>query len=515
MKKINVKELVELVERNLEIKFISKNLGEIYEAVKLNSESGFNGYLGYDDYASYGEGDCGLYILCGLEFSNRLCFLKGKEIISGDLELLTDEDTINGEEIKINFSRKNHFYLNGIDDLNDELLKLSKIAKDSEQEISVIFEDASNSDFEFKAEIHADGSITRKGSFVIKTENPNEFYYSTLRFLEQFRNSTIDAFEDIPFVLFIDGELTKEERDITGKDIIKEYLSGKRKNLFDNKETLIDMINKYPVIMSVALESVWKERDIVIAFIKANISIVNKEEKDFIEAEKVDEIVSSNIIKHKHKVDRDNAMFVGVPPYINDWLNDEEILNLVVSSQMIRYVSLTKDIYDEAFLEKILKNNPRLIYLIFAYWENNIEEDFKTSEHVKRKYNLNEKTSNNDLAGYKCYDLVSKFINKEDHLMYLSLSLDSWQFLHDIILELDENTREKLIKLRISLIQYIKNELNPNDKLVEYVIAVCPEPGAFLSDETILERKLTPYEKDKRELCNKCGLCDFVKARIR
>lgn len=78
-----------------------------------------------------------------------------------------------------------------------------------------------------------------------------------------------------------------------------------------------------------------------------------------------------------------------------------------------------------------------------------------------------------------------------------------------------QKEKRELIAYRIPLMDLIKNDMNINDPIIDYIIDFCPEPGAFLSDEIILKRGLKPYEDDKEELCLGCRKCGFVFARLR
>lgn len=509
-KEMSIREFLNLMEVELEIDLSNQEIGEIYENVKTAAV--FEDYQDYEEVSSCTEGDFGLNIACNKETAIELIKVYEENGRLLNLELITEKEIIT-EDILNSIGEKNTLYLTSFIDILTEINLLKQISRKTSSEILISLEDADNPDFTFEADLF-NGTIKKIASkFDIKFKDRDEFYYKSNRMLEMFQNSTILELENINITIALDGDVELKIFEINGETIIKDYLFGKNKDLFNDKEKLIEVIKDSPTIMSVAPEQIWKDKSIVLDFVCANnrnLEIINQERmKD----EEKSVVSSSRVIKSRILTVIKNTLTNPLPKGIYFWLSDNEIFDLIFSSCMIELVQFDKESYNESLLTVYLEKNPRLIRPILDYWLDVIDGDYKTNEHIKRKYKLNDKTKPEDLAYFKCYEMLEKFSDKVKYLKYLLVSSDSSDFFKYIYKNHSLEDINSLIKYKIPLVEHIKNDLNPSDNIVNYVISFCPEPGAFLSDETIIIKDLNPYEKDKRKLCESCMLCAFVHSK--
>jgi len=404
MKKgMSIRELLKLMETELEIDLSNQEIGEIYENVKTAAV--FENYEDYEDISSCGEGDYGLNIFCNKEASIELIKEYEKSGRLFDIELITEQDIIT-ESILNRLGEENSLYLTSFIDILTEINLSKQVSKKTSSRIQISLEDADNPDFTFEAEV-CNGEIENIDcDFTIKFKDRDEFYYKSIRLLEMFQNSLISELENINITITLDGDVELKISELNGETIIKDYLFGKNKDLFNDNKKLIEIVKESPVIMSVAPKRIWKEKSIVLEFIKANnrnLEIINNERTIYNEK---DTISSSRVVNSKMLLIIKNTLTNSLPKEIYFWLSNHEIFDLIFSSHMIELVEFDKDNYDESLLISYLVEYPRLIQPILDYWLEVMDEDHKTKEHIKRKYKLNDKTKPEDLTHFKCYEIL-------------------------------------------------------------------------------------------------------------
>jgi hypothetical protein len=516
-KMITIQELTVKLEQVTGINLAScKTLGEKFRRLEMDTIQMFEGNQGYSDYAFCRDGDSSLVIRCNEQSARRLI----ERIIAmnriNDLEMVVQEDLIH-ENLYDKITDQNMFYLADLVDLRQEMDWLASISKETASTILVTLEDASNDDFRFEAKIQNGIAVVSEATFTIKTTDVSEFLYSAMRFFAHFQNSDEDQLRTLGFFLTIDGERELPIRDkSTGRDIILAYREGRFNDLFDDPHKTLELVLKFPIVMTVAPKRIWKDKPTVLAFLKANQAIVNKENRAFEESESnLNVVVATSIIRHAHNDDHNNAVFDSFPKALSEWLMDTEVLQAIYSSDMAGNIVISPKHFDEGYFANQLIAHPGLIVSLFEYWCDTILDYPKIVEHVKRKYGVRDDIVVEILAGLKCFEMMDILDHLDVCLAYLASVQDATLFLHEIIQRLSRSQIMKLARRDISFIQYIKNELDPNDPFVDHVICVCPEPGAFLSDETILTRNIKVYEDNKLELCRRCMECELAHIRIR
>jgi len=514
-KEIRFNDLLSILKEELGRGCDSNNIGECYNYFVKNADSMFENDFNYSNYAESYEADSSCIIQCNKAAAYMYLNEKSKEGFKLDVEISTEEDTYFGD-IEKYISESNTLILTATLDVYNEIKILQKVAQNTRSEISFVLEDSSNPDFTLECQIHFDGTLESKGRFDIRTEDRSELFYTALRLMEHFQHSKDTDLEDLNIKIYIETKYNFEEHTVTGVNIINEYFSGMREDLFTDRKVFLETLKKYPIIMDIAPMSFWEDREIVLNFVKANIDYVNRVESAFKQSEgDLNKIHSTLGVRLLHLEEYKNALINRCPKELNRWIEDKEIFSLVIESPMLYDFRFINNNYNEKIIIEWLNKHPKLIGIVYLYWVDEFANDEKETEHIKRKYRLNDKIENDILAGYKAYDIVSRFDSVVTYLKYLSANHESSIVIKDIWHKLDNESKDNLIKYSLPLIDLVKNDIDIDDPIIDYVINFCPEPGAFLSDEVIITRGLKPYERDKDELCLGCRKCDFLKARLR
>ena len=154
----------------------------------------------------------------------------------------------------------------------------------------------------------------------------------------------------------------------TGAKLAVMYKFGMMPDLFKTKEQTIDILNKYPVLVSSLSEEHLKDREIILAYIKANLAYIDK----YIELRRAlndctdeeNDLILRDIqnIKKNANIDNVGAFWFGYHSY------DEEIVSLLINGRMWECVHYTDDTYNEKQILKMMEQYPNLIYPFLDYW---------------------------------------------------------------------------------------------------------------------------------------------------
>jgi len=516
---ITVQELIKLVNQRLNVSIDFKDVKSFRDCMRNEADALYNYFLDYDDFESNLRNNVlSINAIC----SKKIAIALHNHLHNSDV---CEEVCINGGEdfdvdkVMNNKQEQIEIMLYSINDINEIVETIKKINLEYKEVINLQYDDENGFDESISIEIDRDGSIKSEGRFSIIDDEQDEFAGSLTYLLNSFSQSQLNVFEKLNLKIYLEDTKDQEKKgEQTGKDLLLQIRYGSLKNLFDDKTRVLQLLEKYPIIMEAAPSSIWEDKEIVKAFIQSNNKLLEKQENAFVVAEKNNLITPSSVIKRNVKRDRENGCVNKVIPGIKAQFKDKEILLMLLNSCMRGWISLDDDNYCEKTDDEILFVNPSFIFEIYEYWvkilSRNTKEAKKISEHIKEKYQLRQKTSPSDLAAYRCLEMGLDHDNKNPIISNMAFHDEMYKVLEAEFKNFKREFQEKLIHFSIPLIEFIKNDLSPGDVLVDYVIENCEYPAAFLSDETILVRKLEPLDKEVKDLCEECGLCEIRKWRI-
>ena len=150
------------------------------------------------------------------------------------------------------------------------------------------------------------------------------------------------------------------------------------------------------------------------------------------------------------------------------------------------------------------------IYILRNYYAGlfSAGENEKLAEHVRRKFEMNHKSSAMEIATMAVYELLLDI--DRDYLKYLINSHDSYivsKYVSDWLMTLPKDKRDKMIMYNMKYAYYIKEYLDNDEPIVDYIVQQCPKAGDILSDEIVIKRGLKRTVLDENLICEDCDLC--------
>lgn len=309
----------------------------------------------------------------------------------------------------------------------------------------------------------------------------------------------------------------------TGAKLAVMYRFGMMPDLFKTKEQTIDIINKYPVLVSSLSEEHLKDREIILAYIKANLAYIDKyialRQALYDCTDEEDDSIRRDIqsIKKNANIDNVGAFWFEYHSY------DEEIVSLLINDRMWKCVHYTNDTYNETQILKMMEQYPDLIYPFFDYLSERLAKDPKAATSAKEKYNTSNDENYSYLAFRKCIDAVSKLKNaKELYLRLLTLAFDldydakyasGNNFIEQCFRLLNQEMRHNICKEFYYVAQYLSaSEID--DAFATHIIEQCPIAANLLPDEQVLKNNLKVKISDAQNECRKCNKCIFRRVRF-
>ena len=318
-----------------------------------------------------------------------------------------------------------------------------------------------------------------------------------------------------------------------GKAYILKYKYGD-KSVFDSYDKCFKLVEEYPIVYT-AIPDEFKDKNMAIAFIRANARYLNKY-KSMLKFEQEDDKIKS---QQGIYVSRDKGRFVHLKNNaVIDTLVDFGILtkDKDVMSEAIKmdftdgfdYRSLglfvlDGNTYDEKAVKEGIKIEPALVIRAYEYWKENIEKYPNVIETIKSKNQLYNSPENYELAFYKCLDLVG---DNELAIEYLytigckefdiSVNYDHVDKMKKLFSSIPNNVQNRLANHFYFYIKYMKKSAI-DERIVRDMVHICPIAGDILPDEAVLKYGLKQLDTDDLVIstCKNCGKCQFQFVRLK
>ena len=297
----------------------------------------------------------------------------------------------------------------------------------------------------------------------------------------------------------------------SGAKLAVMYKMGALPDLFETKEKTLKIIERYPILISQLDEEYLKDREIILTFVKSNLTFLEKYYS--LKAELFEDHNAENKMR---KIKRDANIITKVDFWFDFHPYDDELLTLLLDSRMWCCVHYTDSTYNEKQMLKALGKHSDLIYALFDYWSEKLSVDRKAATSAKERYNTADDENYSHLALRKCMELVSKLDNQKE----IYIRLFSYAFGYDyqarymlIDAALSEAFRTLTPKMRYSIasdfyyaLQYLRAS-EVDDNLAWKVIHECPIAANLLPDEHVLKNGLKVKVCDVKSACAECDKC--------
>lgn len=313
---------------------------------------------------------------------------------------------------------------------------------------------------------------------------------------------------------------------MTGKLLCLQYKYGNKNNLFATYEETLALVKKYPVVYGV-IPKKFKDKAMTLEFLRANKIWVD-EYNEMRECERREqEKDARNGIYRCHAGGRyvqftDNAYVIGGVD-LGALLKDEEVLVAALDNKYP--LSLGPDAYDESTIIKVMNERQELVWYVFCYWQDYIQDYPIEIEKIRNKYRLFNNPNDLELAFFKCLSLITP--TNKNALACLVASLynqldikrptdtDNLEEFQRIFACLDVEPQNYLVSRFYACAKYVKKGvLYPETE--KEVVDNCPIAGDILSDEAILKYKLVQSDtlQEVTEKCEECDKCMWSKIEI-
>lgn len=297
------------------------------------------------------------------------------------------------------------------------------------------------------------------------------------------------------------------------------YKYGKTPHLFDDLNTTLSLIEKYPILINYLPLELKSDKQVVLTFIRANDSIV----KSYVDAmdQSVTEMraTSSNIIRARMANAFRDACPYGIPDGILEpFCKDVDVLAAVANSSMWEDFYITREIYDETIAEEVASKAPQFACVLYDYWQDEMHNQPKVANSIAVKYKLRSDVPTNIVALYKCIDVLNG--GKHDcrnalGFLLANVSGGCWddntkecrKELAIIFRDMDLDVQNYLASLYYPLIAFIRAD-DLDEDLAKEVSKNCPIAASLLPDSYILKHNLQVLDVGEDEdICAKCQRC--------
>lgn len=289
------------------------------------------------------------------------------------------------------------------------------------------------------------------------------------------------------------------------------YKMGVLPELFETKEKTLEVIERYPVLISQLDEEYLNDRETILTYVKSNLTFLEK-----YYSLKVELFEDHNVENEMRKIKRDANIITKVDFWFDFHPYDDELLTLLLDNRMWCCVHYTDSTYNEKQMLKALGKHSDLIYALFDYWSEKLSVDRKAATSAKERYNTSDDENYSYLALRKCMELVSKLDNQKE----IYIRLFSYAFGYDYQARymltdaaLSEAFRTMTSEMRYSIatdfyyaLQYLKAS-EVDDNLAQRVIHECPIAANLLPDEHVLRNGLKVKVCDIKSSCAECDKC--------
>ena len=286
----------------------------------------------------------------------------------------------------------------------------------------------------------------------------------------------------------------------SGAKLAVMYKMGALPELFETKEKTLEVIERYPVLISQLDEEYLNDRETILTYVKSNLTFLEK-----YYSLKAELFEDHNVENEMRKIKRDANIITKVDFWFDFHPYDDELLTLLLDGRMWRCVHYTDSTYNDKQMLKALGKHSDLIYALFDYWSEKLSVDRKAATSAKERYNTSDDENYSYLALRKCMELVSKLKNQKEIYIRLFSYAFSYDYQARYMLTdaaLSEAFRTMTSEMRYSIasdfyyaLQYLKAS-EVDDNLAQRVIHECPIAANLLPDEQVLKNCL------KVEVCD-------------
>lgn len=304
------------------------------------------------------------------------------------------------------------------------------------------------------------------------------------------------------------------------------YKYGKTPHLFDDFNTTLSLLEKYPILINYLPQELKRNKQVVLTFIKANDSYV-KAYQDASDKSITEEMLTSlNSVRASMSNAFRDACPKGIPNgVLEPFCKDVDVLVAVSNSSMWNDIYLTWENYDEKIAEEVASQSPQFACVLYDYWQEEIRNQPKVVNNIAVKYNLRSNMSTQIIALYKCIDVLSN--GKHDcrnalGFLLANASSGYWgdntkechRELAKIFRNMDVNAQCYLASLYYPLAGFIRSD-DLNEELAEEVAKSCPIAASLLPDTCIIKYNLQQNDVGEDEaICAKCRNCYWRNVRF-
>lgn len=362
------------------------------------------------------------------------------------------------------------------------------------------------------------GKISGGGTIELLEDNSNWYlmrlYWMCYAF-DEMSQEDLDAM-NVSITITRPEEDTEFELHQCGMLIGLNYKYGKTPDIFDTEEQTIALIKQYPILVDFLPEKWQQSKSVALAFIESNNAFVKKY-YDAIEESEKDGVYCALSCVRKIVAE---AFFNGLPkhsPSFSQFYDDTDVLTALANSLMSDNIYFEKDNYHEQTIAVSIANAPRLAIPLLDYWKEKISNHPKTIVHLKIKYELRDDVSLEELAVYKCLEVIESSQGntvEAKGILFAHANNKYLQTMHEehkkeiakVYRTLDVDLQNYLADEFYSLISFMRaDDVNP--ALAECVAQTCPIAALLLPDEYILKHNLEEPDEDPCDICDKCGKC--------
>lgn len=409
----------------------------------------------------------------------------------------------------------------GIVDFKSILNACAQICKEANDYIHIETKAVEEIGKGFGYDISCEGVITPFGKFEICDDNSWKFAKGLSWFIELFSCKTFEEMEEICIPYEI--EVVEQAKIDTKSGLF--YLYKHRDEIANiaNTDKAVNLILKYPKLLSYMPKEIQCNKKVAEAFINANepyMAEYNRMESEhmvFADGTwlRLGALISGETAKLSlngevpyywdwHRIS---------PKVLASWCSDKEIFEKLFCSSMYKWCTMSDEMFNMLDHKTLFAKFPRYITTLkgyFAQREENLDEEIRKKEdlHIRRKYRLSDDVSSQNISLLKAFETLEE--NENEALKALSLRLNDYELTSLVkayLISLPKEDRDLLIKHNIRLAYPIRNTLSNDEEIVEYICEMCECAGDFLSDEIVEIRGLKRTNLDISKVCEDCNYC--------
>lgn len=373
------------------------------------------------------------------------------------------------------------------------------------------------SDEKYSMSISEDGVVTNNCKYTIRDDNGSCFAYDLAMFLEVFMCDTFEKIDEYAFEIYV-KDLEKVELPLDS-GLMYEFLhKDELANEYDISKA-VELIKKYPRVLLALPEEVQKNKLVAETFIKANDAYMGEANAKLVNWQYGRHAYLSgsvsrgqvaysklNGIVNEHGIRQDNDYIK--EQIINYWCHIPELFEQLVASSMFSWIVLDEELMGNIDHKRILEMYPKYIYVLRDYFEAKVQDDEKLTEHIKRRFRLLNDVEYHSIAVMAVYEMIIDF---EPTL--IAKLIDSYEsfvlapYVEELLRTVPRNMRDDIIKTNIKMAYYIADELESDEKIVDYICEHCPKAGDILSDEIVIKRGIKRSALNISDVCENCDYC--------